>query len=221
MITLCGFGVSNYYNKLKLILLEKQIPFRERLVYPWERDSFIDQSPLGKIPFIETEEGGLSESQAILEYLEECFPAIPLFPSGPFARAKCRELIQHLELNAEWVARRLYKECFFGGRVSQETKTEARERLAVGLSAIAKLARFAPYVCGPEFTAADCVAYVHFTMIRQAALAIYGADMLADLVPEATAYMLRMDTRSHFRSMMTDREMALVLFGQTGVPYEG
>ena len=35
MITLCGFGVSNYYNKLKLILLEKDIPFQEKLVYPW------------------------------------------------------------------------------------------------------------------------------------------------------------------------------------------
>ena len=69
MITLCGFGVSNYYNKLKLVLLEKQVPFSERLVYPWERDSFIAQSPLGKIPFVETDEGGLSESQAILEYL--------------------------------------------------------------------------------------------------------------------------------------------------------
>jgi len=61
MIALCGFGVSNYYNKLKLILLEKGIPFRERVVYPWERETFRHCSPLGKIPFIETEEGGLSE----------------------------------------------------------------------------------------------------------------------------------------------------------------
>jgi glutathione S-transferase len=48
MITSGGFGVSNYYNKLKLVLLEKQIPFRERLVYPWERDTFLNASPLGK-----------------------------------------------------------------------------------------------------------------------------------------------------------------------------
>ena len=32
VITLCGFGVRPYYNKLKLLLLEKDIPFRERLV---------------------------------------------------------------------------------------------------------------------------------------------------------------------------------------------
>ena len=115
MITLCGFAVSGYYNKLKLFLLEKDIPFRERLVYPWERDSFAQSSPLGKIPFVETEYGALSESQVILEFLEERYPEKPMYPKDPFARAKCRELIQHLELNAEWVARRLYKESFFGG----------------------------------------------------------------------------------------------------------
>jgi glutathione S-transferase len=51
MITLCGFGVSNYYNKLKSILLEKEIPFQERVVYPWQRELFWKSSPLGKIPF--------------------------------------------------------------------------------------------------------------------------------------------------------------------------
>jgi glutathione S-transferase len=122
MITLCGFGVSNYYNKLKLVLLEKQVPFQERVVYPWQRASFSQASPLGKIPFIETEHGGLSESQAILEYLEDSYPATPLYPADFFERARCRELSQHLELNAEWVARRLYKEAFFGGTVSDETK---------------------------------------------------------------------------------------------------
>ena len=29
MIYLCGFGVSNYYNKLKFVLLEKQIEFED------------------------------------------------------------------------------------------------------------------------------------------------------------------------------------------------
>jgi glutathione S-transferase len=221
MITLCGFGVSNYYNKLKLVLLEKQIPIQERLVYPWERDTFVDESPLGKIPFIETDEGGLSESQAILEYLEDRYPAIPLYPADLFARAKCRELIHHIELNAEWVARRLYKECFFGGQVSDATKAEAKQRLVPGLGVIARLMKFAPYACGAEFSAADCVAYVHFIMIRQATLAIYGEDMLQALVPEAPAYMRRMDARPHFQMTMNDRNAALEMFHQTGVAYEG
>lgn len=32
MLTLCGFSVSNYYNKVKLALLEKAIPFEEELL---------------------------------------------------------------------------------------------------------------------------------------------------------------------------------------------
>ena len=28
MLTLCGFSVSNYYNKVKLVLLEKGIDFK-------------------------------------------------------------------------------------------------------------------------------------------------------------------------------------------------
>ena len=38
MIILCGFGVSNYHNKLKLLMLEKGIAFQERVVYPWQRE---------------------------------------------------------------------------------------------------------------------------------------------------------------------------------------
>ena len=162
MLTLCGFGVSNYYNKLKLVLLEKGVPFEERLVYPWQRDQLHDKSPMGKIPFVETAHGGLSESQVILEYFEERYPERPLYPSDVFQRAKCRELIQHLELNCEWVARRMYKESFFGGSVSNEIKHDARERLSIGLAAVARLSSFSPYIFGSTFTAADCIAYVHF-----------------------------------------------------------
>jgi glutathione S-transferase len=221
MITLCGFGVSNYYNKLKLILLEKGIPFRERVVYPWERETFRHCSPLGKIPFIETEEGGLSESQAILEYLEERHPARPMYPADLFQRAKCRELIQHLELNSEWVARRLYKESFFGGTVSDETKQEAKERLAIGLTAVARLSAFSPFIFGASFTAADCVAYVHFFMIRQTSMTVFGDDMLARFIPKSSAYMRLMDARPHSQRTMVDRDAALAAFVALNVKYDG
>lgn len=221
MITLCGFGVSNYYNKLKLILLEKGVPFQERVVYPWERETFRHCSPLGKIPFIETEEGGLSETQPILEYLEERYPATPMYPADVFQRAKCRELIQHLELNSEWVARRLYKESFFGGEVSEETKREAKERLIIGLDAVARLSSFSPFIFGASFSAADCVAYVHFFMIRQTSLKVYGEDMLERLVPKSTAYMRLMDARPHSLSTMVDRDAALAAFVALNVKYDG
>ena len=221
MITLSGFGVSNYYNKLKLVLLEKQIPFHERLLYPWQRDLFQQSSPLGKIPFIETDQGALSESQVILDYLEEHHPEQPLYPPGAFARAKCRELIQHMELNSEWVARRLYREAFFGGHVSEEIKTEAKEKLAIGLQAVAQLSLFSPYIFGAAFSAADCAAYIHFVMIKHATLKIYGEDMVARIIPKVSAYMRVMDARQHVQTMMAQRDAAITEFLKLDVKYQG
>ena len=221
MIELCGFGVSNYYIKLKLILLEKGVPFRETVVYPWSRNEFLHYSPLGKIPYVVTEYGGLSESQVILEYIEDRYPDNPLYPTEIYARAKCRELIQQVELNAEWVARRLYTEAFFNGVVSDETKQEAKVRLALGLRGVARLASFSPYVLGSAFSAADCVAFVHFTMIERATMSIYGENLLQAFVPEAAAFMQFMGERPHVRTMMADREVAMQEFLNQNVKYDG
>lgn len=38
MLKLCGFAASNYYNKVKLALLEKGVPFEEVLAWVGETD---------------------------------------------------------------------------------------------------------------------------------------------------------------------------------------
>ena len=52
-LKLCGFAVSNYYNKLKIQLLEKAVPFEEELVWvgPAEPATW-SRSPMGKVPFL-------------------------------------------------------------------------------------------------------------------------------------------------------------------------
>ena len=37
-ITLCGFTLSNYYNKVKMVLLEKGLPFTEVRIGKADRD---------------------------------------------------------------------------------------------------------------------------------------------------------------------------------------
>ena len=221
MIILCGFGVSNYYNKLKLCMLEKDVPFEERVVYPWERETFLQSSPLGRIPYIETAQGGLSESQPILEYLEELHPEKPLLPSEVFDRAKCRELLQHLELNVEWVVRRLYREAFFGGVVSDETKVEVRQKLVAGLTALARLAKFSPFICGDKLTAADCAAFFHLDFVRQATLKIYGVDLLEIHLRGASDYLDFLRQRPHVQKTTADRAVALQAFLALGTDYAG
>ena len=48
MLTLCGFSASNYYNKVKLALLEKGVPFQEQLAWVGQTD--LAASPVGKVP---------------------------------------------------------------------------------------------------------------------------------------------------------------------------
>lgn len=181
MIKLCGFAVSNYYNKVKLALLEKAIPFEEQLVWTGKTPELLQHSPLGKIPYIETEHGSLCESQVIVEYLENRFPDHPLMPADPFAAAKLRELITFIELHMELPARELYAEAFFGGKVTDEVKAKVEKQLSRNIPAFATLAKFDPFVGGKEFTLADCAAVVHFPLISMATKIIYGRDFLAEL----------------------------------------
>ena len=76
MLTLCGFSASNYYNKVKLALLEKEVPFREELAWVGETDR--DASPLGKVPYLRTPQGTLCESAVIADYIEAVVNSEPI-----------------------------------------------------------------------------------------------------------------------------------------------
>lgn len=181
MLKLCGFAVSNYYNKVKLALLEKDVPFEEVLVWVDRSPELMAKSPLGKVPYLETEQGALCESQVMLDYIEAAYPQHPLLPADPFAAAKVRELITFMELHLELVARELYPEAFFGGKVSDEVKARTHKLLKRNVKSLGTLVKFSPYVAGSEFTMADCVAAVHLPLVTMVSKIIYGEDLLADL----------------------------------------
>jgi glutathione S-transferase len=208
-ITLCGFAVSNYYNKVKLSLLEKGVPFSEAVVYPSQNEEMLSESPMGKVPFLRTMKGVLSESQVLTEFIEDSWPEPPLYPQDLYARARCRELIEHIELHLELPARRLYKEAFFGGTVSDETKAEVAPLLEKGLRSLARLARFSPFIGGDHFTHADCAAWVHLPLISQSTRKIYGRDFIDELLPQAKAYLKMIGERPHALKVNDDRKSAM------------
>jgi glutathione S-transferase len=210
-LRLCGFSVSNYYNKVKLALLEKGIAFAETQAYPSGSDAFLADSPMGKVPFLKFPGATLSESQAIIEYLEDAFPQSPLYPAGSFERAKCRELIHLTELYLELPARRLYPAAFFGGTASEELKKEVQSQLAKGVRAFTRLLRFGPYIAGAEFSYADCAALVHLPLISSTCRAMFGEDLLAS-VPGLRAYLEAQEQRPAAQRMNADRKAGLDAF---------
>ena len=205
-LKLCGFSVSNYYSKLKLQLLEKNVPFEEELVWVGNtHPRLMERSPMGKVPFIETPDGCLSESMACAEYIEQKYPQHALLPADPFQAGKVRELIVYLELHLELVARELYAQAFFGGTVSEETKERVRKQLAKGVTAFSKLAKFNPYVAGPEFTLADCAAVIHLPLVSSATKRVLGEDMLAGL--PVKDYVKRIEERPAMQRVNADRKV--------------
>ncbi|MCM3562485.1 glutathione S-transferase [Hydrogenophaga intermedia] len=202
MLKLCGFAASNYYNKVKLALLEKGVTFEEELAWLGQTDPTC--SPLGKVPYLKTDQGGLSESTVILEYLEDAFPHPALLPADPFAAANVRELVRYLELHLELVARNLYPEAFFGGKVSDSAKEKIAPQLEKNIAAFAKLASFSPFIAGDAFTIADCAAIVHLPLVSSATKIIYGRDFMADL--PVRDYLKRMGERPTVQKLNADRK---------------
>lgn len=212
-LKLCGFAVSNYCNKVKMQLLEKGVPFEEVLVWASQDEDHLARSPRGKVPYIEVDGRTLAESSAICEYVEEAYPQNPLLPKDPFERAKVRELIVFLDLHVELVARRLYREAFFGGKITEETKAEVEKDLPRGLKAAMHLARFAPFVAGPALTLADCSAVQHLPLVSMATKKIYGRDFL-EPYPQVAAYLKEMGQRPTVQRIAADRKENTRLYAE-------
>ena len=205
-LKLCGFSASNYYNQVKLQLLEKQVAFDEEMVRTGSVEpALLARSPMGKVPFLDTPHGCISESMACAEYIEAAYPQVPLLPADPYAAAKVRELLVYLELHLELVARDLYAEAFFGGKVSDETKERVRKLLVRGAAGFGRIARFAPFVAGDRFTLADCAAVVHLPIVSGASKLIYGEDLLAAL--PIKDYVRALGDRPAVRKVNEDRKI--------------
>lgn len=207
MITLCGITLSNYYNKVKMILLEKGVPFTEEVCRTGSTDeAVLAASPLGKVPFIKTPQGNLCESQVIADYLEAAFPQPPLMPADPFAAAKVRELTTFLELHLELVARELYGQAFFGSQASESTQARVRKQLDRNIPAFRRLAKFSPYVAGDQFTLADCAAWVSLPLVGMATKAVLGEDLLAAHGLDIKPYLKLVGERPSAQKVVADRK---------------
>ena len=208
MLKLCGFHISNYFNKARLAMLEKGVEFEmDANCRPSQDEAFVARSPMGKVPFLELDGKTLIESDVICEYLEDAYPQKPLLPRDPLERARVRELITIIELHLELVVRRLYPFVFFGKPPVEDVKQSVEKALPRGLRALKSRVRFAPYIAGSEFTLADCAAFVHLPLVSLSTKLAYGRDFLEDL-PQVKPYIKKLEERPAFKRVNEDRKAA-------------
>jgi glutathione S-transferase len=211
VLKLYGFPVSNYTNMVHLALLEKGVPFEYVLTMPDQSPEFLAKSPRGKVPFLETPQGFLNETDVILEYLEDTQQGKPLLPADPYARAVTRALMKEIELYIEWPARSCFAEVFFGGKLPEAIKAKAREDLQGGFATLQRHGKFAPYVAGDTFSLADIVFLYSVDLGAAVAKALWGLDLLGKM-PAAQALLQRLGENPNVRDIAAKRDAAMPAF---------
>lgn len=205
MIKLYGFTISNYFNMVKMALIEKGIDYEFVDVRPSQEEDVLKKSPMGKVPYIETDHGFISETNVIFDYLEDLGQGPSLLPTDPYERAKTRELIKEIELYIELPARTCFAEAFFGGEVSDETKEKAKEALTKGIACLRRNGRFSPFVAGDRFTYADIMLMYSLNLAGSCAKRALGMDLLGDF-PEAKALLAQLGERESAKTIAADQK---------------
>jgi glutathione S-transferase len=210
-LALHGLPISNYHNKVKMALLEKGVDFTE-VVTPTGRtdEEVLGASPLAKIPFLRLDDGRtLCESQVMVDWIEATWPQPPLVPADAFAAAKVREIATFIDWHLEMTARQLYGAAFFGAPAPSEKNAQRiRAELTTRIEGFRRLARFAPYVAGEDFTLADCSAFNSLPLVGMASRAVYGVDLLQEGGIDLKPYLRLVAERPSAQRVVADRKAA-------------
>ncbi|MEY4642927.1 MAG: hypothetical protein RLZZ227_2921 [Pseudomonadota bacterium] len=201
-----GMALSNYFNMAKHAVLAKGIACEFVDTRPSQAPEFLAKSPMGKVPLLETEHGFLSETDAILDYLDESEGGMRLFPEAPFARAKVRQLMKVQELYVETPAHNLIG-AIFGREVPQHLKEASQPELHKGLAALARLTEFKPWIAGADLSAADIFVFYSFVLSNRITKTVYDWDILQE-VPGLAAWFRRFAELPIAQQVIADYEVA-------------
>ncbi|POA49903.1 glutathione S-transferase [Pseudomonas sp. MPR-ANC1] len=211
MLKLYGFSVSNYYNMVKLALLEKGLPFEEVTFYPTPTPESLAISPRGKVPVLGVDAGFINETAIILEYLEQTQKGTPLLPSDPFARAQVLAIAKEIELYIELPGRACYGEAFFGTTLPEAIKEKTKAELLLGFAALGRHGKFAPYVAGDSLSIADLYFLYSVPLACAVGKKLFDVDLLAEM-PKAKALLEQLEQNPHVQKIAADKEAAMPTF---------
>ena len=89
------------------------------------------------------------------------------------------ELICHIKLDVELVARRCLPEALFGQTVSDETKASTEADLKKGMAAVRRIIVCDQFAAGSEMTLADFYAFYCFGLANVISQKMFDMDLLA------------------------------------------
>lgn len=180
-LRLLGYPVSNYVNIVRAALLEKQLDFEFVTTRASQDPAFRVLSPLGKIPVLDTAEGWLTETVAILDYLDDAYPDVPLRHPDAFSRARSRQIINLVQLYVEAQVRQLFPGVFMGGSNTAATEASVRSMLDRATAALSQLLAPCPFFFGERPGQADLFLFYNLDIADRVMRFVYGRSIIAEI----------------------------------------
>lgn len=152
-------------KKLRVYLAEKglKVPFEPVNIMSGDnrKPEFLKKNPMGGLPVLELDDGShLSESLAIIEYLEELHPNPPMIGTTPRERARVREIERIADLSILSAIGTIFQNThpFMAGRIKQsaDAAENARTQMAGTLKVVDEKIGKHRFVAGERPTIADC-----------------------------------------------------------------
>jgi glutathione S-transferase len=174
---------SPYASRIRIVVRLKHLPVA--FEYPpqgLKTTEFKAAFPLGKIPILELDDGTcIPESWAIMEYLEESFPEIPLSPTSPLARAQMRVLGRCADLHLGPALFPLFVQL----KRPQKDETAIAQQIDATRNELAKLARLLQEYALPDTRPLHLgdIALVPTIYYVTAVLPLFGAEHPLDTAP--------------------------------------
>lgn len=203
-ITFYYLSGSPFSWKVWLALEHKQLPYDLRVLSADAGDlrtpEFLALNPRGKVPVIVNDGLVLSESSAIVEYLEDRYPASgqPLWPAETHLRALARRIAVEGDGLIYPNVRKLVVELLMrkNGEPDAAAIDEARRSLEVELNGLAHNIT-GPYLMGTEPSIADFTLYPFMAVFSRVHLLRPAVD-LGSVPPRVTAWMREVEALPYF-----------------------
>jgi glutathione S-transferase len=91
-VTIVGSYLSPYVRKALVVLEHKGVPYIDPIIPFTGDEGFAKLSPLRRVPVLVDGDLALADSSVTCEYLDDRFPAHPIYPADVADRARARWL---------------------------------------------------------------------------------------------------------------------------------
>lgn len=198
--------LSPFCRKVRLTLGEKKLEVELVEERYWEPSAeFLRRNPAGKVPVLKMDARMMSESQAICEYLDEAYPAVPLMPRDPEARYEVRRLCAwfddkfQAEVTSKLLYERINKKLTGQGYPDSRNVKSGAGRIKFHLDYMAWLLDQRRWLAGDVMTLADLAAAAHLSCLD------YISDVDWNRSATVKDWYAKIKSRPAFRTLLVDQ----------------